>query len=609
MVKKSEKSVVLLIALFVSCASLSDNNEPSVALPHPGMKKISSNGLSFSQGWNDPVASPEEKPGINTIFTYDYWIDSTEITQKQYYDITGKHPVPDSGPYGVGDQYPVCFVTWFDAVLFCNARSKADGLDTVYKYSIKYSAPDGRIYELGDVTCDFSKEGYRLPTEAEWEFAARGASSTLQFCSASELRAAQNVAWFGANSSGTTRPVATKSPNSLGLYDVAGNVFEWTNDWKGPYTGSAVINPLGSSQSNLNREKVIKGGSFNYGLEYLRPSYRSAPFLASLSSADEFIGFRCVRGPIETGTGHYITIPDTIHIDFALDSLGLYDDPASGQTQNDFGAKMHLFWEMHNQLEMIFLGDPTLYCGIDCGMFRPSKALNMGVSAGGISYMSMMIDNYLLAHAPKLRLVGVNVPFYFEPLIAETAESSMGLNKGYRYDKSHDFWRHGVPSGFDDAMAKQPFPLLENYAWDSLGLRHWGCAGWGDTIPEQMWAKNWTVIDSTYRAQFASLVKVIEKLSAHNVHLLMIDFPESPYYRNTPYYTRFGPDRETGKAVIVQLKALESIYPYFHFYDANLDGNHDYTDAEATSFDRLCPEGAKKLTGRINIIVDSILSR
>ena len=122
-----QRHLFLCVFTLLCCTPLSNDHDQPVELLHPGMKRICSGGGAFSQGWNDSLASPEERPGIQSVFTYDYWIDSTEITQKQYYDITGKKPVPDSVRYGVGDQYPVSFVTWFDAVIFCNARSRADG--------------------------------------------------------------------------------------------------------------------------------------------------------------------------------------------------------------------------------------------------------------------------------------------------------------------------------------------------------------------------------------------------------------------------------------------------------------------------------------------------
>ena len=265
------------------------------------MKKIMSAGKSFQQGWNDSKASYDEKPGMQSSFTYDYWLDTTEVTQKQYYDVTGKRPVSDSSQYGAGDNYPVYYVSWFDAVLYCNARSRAEHLDTVYVYSAIHPPTGGSVYELTGLRYDLSRDGYRLPTEAEWEFAARSGTSSLPFSAAADSSYACYYAWFTSNSSGRTHWVGTRFSNSLGLYDMAGNVFEWTNDWKCLYDGKSITNSLGALQPGSEYEKVIKGGSYNYSLMYLRPSHRSATYPTELSTACEYVGFRCARTPIPNG--------------------------------------------------------------------------------------------------------------------------------------------------------------------------------------------------------------------------------------------------------------------------------------------------------------------
>jgi formylglycine-generating enzyme required for sulfatase activity len=595
--------------MILTCIPLATDREQPVEFPHPGMKKIMSAGKSFQQGWNDSLASLDEKPGMVSAFTYDYWLDTTEVTQKFYFDLMERNPVPDSAQYGIGEMLPVVYVTWFDAVLFCNARSKADGLDTVYQYLSEYRFPDSSVFQLDGLRCDFSKGGYRLPTEAEWEFAARGESSALPFSNTADLPYAQTVAWFGANSSGTAQPVATKIPNSIGFYDLAGNVSEWTNDWKGPYNGKAVTNSLGEFQPNSQNEKVIKGGAFNCGLTYLRPSYRSAVFSTTVSAKNEYLGFRCARGAIPIGRYLEATVKGAFN--FALDSFGVYFDPTVINTdQEGFADKMHLFWKLHNDLDLIFIGNNTVYSGIDCSVFTRYKALNMGWLFCGMDDISTIMEDYLFIHAQKLKLIGINVPFYYEPL-ASLFDSSFGLCKGYRYDKAHNYWKDGLPQDFDSIMAQQPFPSLEQsvFVWDSLGLEQWPCAGWGDTIPETIFARYWAISDSSYIHNFTALIKMIQDASAHNIHLLAINFPESPYYKNTPFYGRFGPDWETGRAVLAQLKALETMYPYFHVYDAYNDGNNDYTNEDATDIDQLCPNGAKKLTGRLDTLINSILAK
>ena len=93
---KNIHNILTVLALFLACSPLSPDKNRSLDLPHPGMKKIESNGKSFQQGWNDTSASQDEKPGMQSSFTYDYWIDSVDVTQKQFSDRMGRMPITDS---------------------------------------------------------------------------------------------------------------------------------------------------------------------------------------------------------------------------------------------------------------------------------------------------------------------------------------------------------------------------------------------------------------------------------------------------------------------------------------------------------------------------------
>jgi formylglycine-generating enzyme required for sulfatase activity len=299
--KRKNVKGILLLAMLFACAPLQpDRNRPS-DYSGSGMRKVASAGQTFSQGWSGASSSYDERPGMESFFTYDYWLDSTEVTQGEFYAVTGRRPVDTGTVYGVGDEYPVYNVSWFDAVLYCNARSRREGLDTVYTYSGVKSLPDGRVYELTGIGYDVSRDGYRLPTESEWEYAARGGSAVLPYSLMADSAFACYYAWYGKNSMNRTHPVATRLPNGYGLYDMAGNVFEWTNDWKCQYTGRRITNSLGSLFPGHEYEKVIKGGSYNYSLMHLRPSARSATYATMLSSSNEYVGFRCARGVVAKG--------------------------------------------------------------------------------------------------------------------------------------------------------------------------------------------------------------------------------------------------------------------------------------------------------------------
>jgi uncharacterized protein (TIGR02171 family) len=265
---------------------------------HPGMRKINSAGKTFLQGADDRAAGADEKPPMAVAFSYDYWIDTTLVTQKQYHDATGNQPVRDTSKAGKGDDFPVYNVSWFDAILFCNAKSKTEHLDTVYSYSGDALSSRGSVYDLVDVHSHYDRDGYRLPTESEWEFAAREGVSSLPFPHLQDSASAQSYAWYSANASDRTHPVAVLSPNAFGLYDMAGNVFEWMGDWKGFYCVSHIANSIGAERPNGSNERVVKGGSYTTGFSALRPSHRSAIYETSQSTAVPYIGFRCARGAV-----------------------------------------------------------------------------------------------------------------------------------------------------------------------------------------------------------------------------------------------------------------------------------------------------------------------
>ena len=294
-----ERFVLLptVIVLALSCAQTSQP-QTTADSPHPGMRRIAASGKSFLMGTNDSLANYDEKPAMPVTFSCDYWIDTTEVTQGSYLDIMGTNPVPDTSAYGKGALNPVYNVSWFDAALFCNAKSKRLRLDTVYSYYSVSRNPGGSVNDLVGVYIHYDKDGIRLPTEAEWEFAAREGSSRELFTSSADSALASSCAWYIRNSNGTSHITAAKVPNALGLYDLAGNVFEWTGDWKGPHVSRAVTNPIGAEEHNQQIERVIKGGSFEHTIYNLQPTCRSATYSTAAFSSCEYVGFRCARGII-----------------------------------------------------------------------------------------------------------------------------------------------------------------------------------------------------------------------------------------------------------------------------------------------------------------------
>ena len=198
-------------------------------------------------------------------------MSATEVTQHQFetvMDYNGSH-------FEGNENLPVEKVDWFEAVLFCNKLSDINKREHCY---------NEETWE-----CDFSKNGYRLPTEAEWEYACRAGTKTLYHSGDGPEKLA-SAAWYNDNSAEKPHPVGQKEPNNWGLYDMHGNVWEWCNDWydENYYQQSTDQNPPGPEHGKF---RVIRGGAWNYFPYPLRSSHRG--FIKPVFFYN-YIGFRVV---------------------------------------------------------------------------------------------------------------------------------------------------------------------------------------------------------------------------------------------------------------------------------------------------------------------------
>jgi sulfatase modifying factor 1 len=204
--------------------------------------------------------------------TTDFWMADSEVTQRQWLGVMGSNPSNNKGT-----DLPVEMVSWFDAVAYCNALSIKEKLPPCYQIN-------GTAVGWADgLKCT----GYRLPTEAEWEFAARNPETTV-YAGSDNIDA---VAWYGTNSGNTTHAVKTKTPNGRGLYDLSGNVWEWVWDWYlANYEALPSTDPMGPAERVSDR--MIRGGSFANPATNARVAMRNhnAPMYH-----DHGLGARCVR--------------------------------------------------------------------------------------------------------------------------------------------------------------------------------------------------------------------------------------------------------------------------------------------------------------------------
>ena len=221
------------------------------------LQTVQVNAGTFTMGCAQTDAScfKSEKPSHVVQVTYPLNVMRTEVTQRLYKTVTGQNP---SLFEGCGLDCPVERVSWYDAVTFANALSHALDLEPCYLLK------EGKIF-WSSPYC----EGWRLPTEAEWEYLASTASDQ----STESDQIASDLAWFGANSQGRTHPVAQKKPNALGLYDMGGNVWEWTWDWYGDYEAPDIRDPRGA---RTGTQRVIRGGAWLSNERNIRSTVRDA---------------------------------------------------------------------------------------------------------------------------------------------------------------------------------------------------------------------------------------------------------------------------------------------------------------------------------------------
>ncbi len=300
-----------------------DADVGDIVLPDvdPGMVLIPARDSTFLMGQPsstiDGYTAGDEQPEHAVMFSYDFYMDTVEVTQADYKAVGGWA----EGPFelasstfqraGISDDRPAHSMNWYTAVLYCNARSIRDGLDTVYEYSDSTQiSGDVNCYELSDLVVHLERNGYRLPTEAEWEY-AYGAGENVDLywagawvddypATAADSAQIDSFAVYRGNSyeCGTgdpsygTHPVASRIPNVFGLYDMSGNVREWCNDWynNGAYAsaGDTVIDPNGPQGGS---DKVVRGGGWESHARFVRGTDRN--YFNEGSYARD-IGFRVV---------------------------------------------------------------------------------------------------------------------------------------------------------------------------------------------------------------------------------------------------------------------------------------------------------------------------
>ena len=211
---------------------------------------------------SDPDADDNEKPAHQVTLSQDFYLGKYPVTQAQWEAMMGANPSEFKGA-----ARPVETVSWDDVQAFMQKLNERGGADH-----------------------------YRLPTEAQWEYACRAGSST-RYHFGDDAAQLGDYAWYHDNSGGQTHPVGQKQPNAWGLYDMHGNVWEWVQDWYGDYTVAPVTDPIGPTSGAV---RVIRGGSWGDAALYARSAVR---FRFHPGDRFDNLGFRCLSSGGEPRSG------------------------------------------------------------------------------------------------------------------------------------------------------------------------------------------------------------------------------------------------------------------------------------------------------------------
>ncbi len=297
----------LLTALFVLFAAFSFGQHKPQMVFVKGGTFMMGNPRTSGQYKGDPDEKPVHKVKVHSFYIGKYEVTVKEykefINDKSFNEFKGYHihemPAPPDSTWFQGhpateayykkigkkwwgwqDDMPMQHVTWYDAIAYCNWLSEKLGYEKCYYED-----------EQGIIHCDLTKNGFRLPTEAEWEYAARGGNKSHNYIF-SGSNDYNDVGWVDENTFLTgPRPVGLKKPNELGIYDMTGNVWEWCQDWYSPffYQNSPVNNPVNTTPTGY---RVIRGGSWHYRPEFATVTSRDGP---KPGYTNFNYGFRIVR--------------------------------------------------------------------------------------------------------------------------------------------------------------------------------------------------------------------------------------------------------------------------------------------------------------------------
>ena len=283
--------LVLVFIFWAACSNsegVSSGNSSKIEVEEDslaGMLRIKAVGETVLLGTNEVTAKVNERPSMKARFDYDFSMGRTEVTCAEFNDLMTAKGLSLSCDASV----PATNITYYDAVLFANERSKSEGFDTAYTYSRAVFDSEGHCTNLEGFAYRPEEDAYRLPTEAEWILVAKSNWNV-------------SGAWTSENSDYKLHPVCEKADSSSQVCDIAGNAMEWVNDWLGKFRDTTVTNFVGAPDGGALGQRIVKGGSYRNSAESITLYSRGDVYTVTSSTRADYVGFRLAFGAIPGAT-------------------------------------------------------------------------------------------------------------------------------------------------------------------------------------------------------------------------------------------------------------------------------------------------------------------
>lgn len=281
---KIRKVYLLFPFLFAVACSNSESYDPSDTKPSTIEEMVYLEKGSTTIGTNDKNFKANERPAMNVVLDYDFYMDIHEVSCGEYASVAQSANLRTFGKCE-NDSLPLTDVTYYDAILYANGKSKLNANDTAYTYSKALYDVEGHCTNLEGIAFHADANAFRLPTEAEWVYAATRAWDTKK-------------SWNNGNSEFKLHPVCSIGTDSAGFCDMAGNAMEWVNDWLGLFRDTTVSNYVGAPDGGDMGERIVKGGNYSSSEKELNPYSRGDVYTVTSSVRAEYVGFRLAFGSI-----------------------------------------------------------------------------------------------------------------------------------------------------------------------------------------------------------------------------------------------------------------------------------------------------------------------